>query len=468
MFNIEVGDGHKGTSMDSLYDVLGVSSRANETAIRTAFRKAAKSYHPDLNAGNPTAELQFRQIVAAYELLKDPLQREAYDQQLKGDRRARARRIASPLISGVVSGALVAFTMWWFNTHKPAEPGQAPRVAVADIDEPAGQHAAAVRATADTAARQDDDGNPVGAANGPTAPDDSPDDRPRQFAGATSSAPPSDTSTLANEWQRLRATGDAMAIWEFAVRNPGAPEAELARGRLLTLLETSHNAFLLQMLSVSAPELIAGRARQRIASLGTSAENGASPDPSVPLEERAARFITAQVAAWSPTHTNNLSTLVKAYADEVYYNGSLKARATVVREKRRLLERSPERVYGVQPGSIKAECASNLCRVSGILEWQTRGAGRSSGASAVAASGATQFEYGTIYSRGAFSILSENNSAVKANVSQEASHQRPSAPEPSAQELPRQESSVQKLTGQESSSQDSTQGPSRQDSPANP
>ena len=281
MFNIEVGDGHKGTSMDSLYDVLGVSSRANETAIRTAFRKAAKSYHPDLNAGNPTAELQFRQIVAAYELLKDPLQREAYDQQLKGDRRARARRIASPLISGVVSGGLVAFTMWWFNTHKPPESAQAPRVAVADFDEPAGQHAAAVTATADTAARQDD-GNPGGAANGPAAADDFPDDRPRQFAGAPS-APPSETSTLANEWERLRATGDAMAIWEFAVRNPGAPEAELARGRLLTLLETSHNAFLLQMLSDGAPELIAARARQRIASLGILAENGASPDPSVPL-----------------------------------------------------------------------------------------------------------------------------------------------------------------------------------------
>src|SRR5262245_44545682 len=132
--------------MDSLYAVLGVSSRANETAIRTAFRKAAKSYHPDLNAGNPTAELQFRQIVAAYELLKDPLQREAYDQQLKDDRRARARRIASPLISGVVSGVLVALTMWWFNTYKPS--GQSPRVAVADIDEPVGQQATAVTATA--------------------------------------------------------------------------------------------------------------------------------------------------------------------------------------------------------------------------------------------------------------------------------------------------------------------------------
>jgi hypothetical protein len=136
----------------------------------------------------------------------------------------------------------------------------------------------------------------------------------------------------------------------------------------------------------------------------------------------------------------------------------------MVREKRRLLERSPERVYGVQPGSIKADCAVNLCRVSGILEWQTRGAARSSGTSQSAASGATQFEYGTVYSRGAFSILSENSSAVKANVSQEARHQRPSAQEPSAQEVPTtQESAVKDLPRQEPSRPET----SRQESPAN-
>ena len=456
MFNIEVRDGHRGTSVDTLYDVLGVTSRANETAIRTAFRKAAKTFHPDLNADNPTAELQFRQIVAAYELLKDPLQREAYDQQLKGDRRARARRIASPLISGVVSGGIVALTMWWFNTQKPSEPAQAPRVAVADVDQSAGKQVAAVTATAAATAPEGvtarNDSFSGAPSSGATTDQYFPDGQSRQFADAQPSASvPSEPASLAAEWERLRATGDAMAIWEFALRNPSAPEAALARGRLLTLLEASHNVFLLQMLSVGAPETIAERARQRIASLGISGE--ASPDPSVPLEERATKFIAAQVAAWSPTNTNNLSTLVKAYAEEVYYNGSLKARATVVREKRRLLERSPERVYGVQPGSIKAECASNLCRVSGILEWQTRGAARSSGASQSAGSGATQFEYGTIYSRGAFSIMSENNSAVKANVSQEASHQRPSA-----QELPRQDSAPA-LPSQESS---------RPDSPANP
>jgi len=451
--------------MDTLYDVLGVSSRANETAIRTAFRKAAKTFHPDLNADNPTAELQFRQIVAAYELLKDPLQREAYDQQLKDDRRARTRRIASPLISGVVSGGVVALTMWWFNTQRPSEPAQAPPAVVADVDQSAGKQVAAVTAAVTApegvTARNDSlSGDP---SSGVTTDQSLPDDELRQFADARPGASvSSESSTLATEWERLRATGDAMAIWEFALRNPSAPEAALARGRLLTLLEASHNVFLLQMLSVGAPEPIAERAKRRIASLGISTET--SPDTSVPLEERAAKFINAQVTAWSPTN-NNLSTLGKAYANEVYYNGSLKARATVMREKRRLLERSPERVYGVQPGSVKAECAANLCRVSGVLEWQTRGTGRSSGTSQNTASGATQFEYGTVYSRGVFSILSENNSAVKANVSQEARHQRSSVQEPSAQDVPTtQESSVKDLPRQEPSRQET----SRQESPANP
>src|SRR5215467_15297749 len=116
--------------MNTLYDVLGVAPHANEKTIRTAFRKAAKSFHPDLNAGDPTAELQFRQLVAAYELLKNPQQREAYDQQLKEDRRLRFRRIASPIISGLVSGSIVAAVMLWLNARRPTEP-QAPQVAVA-------------------------------------------------------------------------------------------------------------------------------------------------------------------------------------------------------------------------------------------------------------------------------------------------------------------------------------------------
>jgi hypothetical protein len=58
--------------MLSPYDVLGVPWDADEDTIRAAFRKAAKAFHPDLNAGNEVAEQHFKQITAAREaILKD-------------------------------------------------------------------------------------------------------------------------------------------------------------------------------------------------------------------------------------------------------------------------------------------------------------------------------------------------------------------------------------------------------------
>ena len=421
--------------MNTLYDVLGVAAHANEKAIRTAFRKAAKSFHPDLNAGNPTAELQFRQIVAAYELLKNPQQREAYDQQLKEDRRTRVRRVASPIISGLVSGSIVALAMWYLNTSTPPEPAQTPRLAVAEVNEPVERAPAAES----TSSGKDDQSRETAWAF--PAERHFPDDQPRRSAAAPPIAAQSDAQTSpAKEWQRVRASSDPMAIWGFAVRNPGTEEAALAGSRLLTLIDASDNVSLLQVLRVGATDAIAERARQRLAHLGvpTVAHDAASPDPSSSaLEERAVSFVSAQIAAWSPANTRNLAALTKAYADEVYYNGSLKARMVVMRDKRRLLERSPGRVYGVLPGSIKAECNANVCRVSGILEWQTRTRPITTTGAAPVTNGATQFEYGTLFSRGTFTILSENSSAVKATVGQEAKQ------EPSRQESSRQESSKQ-------------------------
>lgn len=44
------------------YKILGVSRDADESAIKKAFRKLAKQYHPDTNNGNPEAEKKFREI----------------------------------------------------------------------------------------------------------------------------------------------------------------------------------------------------------------------------------------------------------------------------------------------------------------------------------------------------------------------------------------------------------------------
>lgn len=62
------------------YKVLGVSKDADKDAIRKAFRKLARQYHPDLNPNNKEAEDKFKEINEAYEVLADPEKRKKYDE----------------------------------------------------------------------------------------------------------------------------------------------------------------------------------------------------------------------------------------------------------------------------------------------------------------------------------------------------------------------------------------------------
>lgn len=61
------------------YDTLGVKRDASEKDIRQAFRRLARRYHPDVNPGNAEAEARFKQINAAFEVLKDADTRKKYD-----------------------------------------------------------------------------------------------------------------------------------------------------------------------------------------------------------------------------------------------------------------------------------------------------------------------------------------------------------------------------------------------------
>lgn len=61
------------------YKVLGVDKNADAASIKKAYRKLARKYHPDVNAGDADAEQKFKQINEANEVLSDPEKRKKYD-----------------------------------------------------------------------------------------------------------------------------------------------------------------------------------------------------------------------------------------------------------------------------------------------------------------------------------------------------------------------------------------------------
>src|SRR3954452_13544143 len=61
------------------YDVLGVQKGSDEAALKGAYRKLAMQFHPDRNPGSTDAEHKFKEINEAYDTLKDPQKRAAYD-----------------------------------------------------------------------------------------------------------------------------------------------------------------------------------------------------------------------------------------------------------------------------------------------------------------------------------------------------------------------------------------------------
>jgi curved DNA-binding protein CbpA len=287
--------------MNTVYDILGVSRRASEKSIKAAYHRAAKACHPDLNASDPTAEERLRQAIAAYDILKSPQRRAAYDQYLRDCRRQQARRFMAPIGTGLVSGLIVALVIWL-----ALSPSRTQVVSASH-------------------------------------------ERPVQ---------------LTREWQQIKASSDPKAIWAFAVRNPDAPESALARSKLVELIDVAIDVPLLQVLDLVASDPIAQRARERLARLDALAaktvdsktdtakadhtktnRSGSTPVPTVqasvrksieeaPREAPLQDKTTAEAPREAPLHLTNDKAIAEARREQTAVPVAVENRT--IREARRV------------------------------------------------------------------------------------------------------------------------------------
>jgi curved DNA-binding protein CbpA len=95
--------------MKTLYDLLGALPNDDAEELRSAFRKAVKGTHPDINPGDPDAAMRFRQIVRANNILSDQDQRAAYDHLLelaRQEQEQESKRAVAAKVHKVASGVM--------------------------------------------------------------------------------------------------------------------------------------------------------------------------------------------------------------------------------------------------------------------------------------------------------------------------------------------------------------------------
>src|SRR4029453_2060430 len=68
-----------GVEFKDYYAILGVNRSADDKAIKSAYRRLARKYHPDVAKGKDAAGDRFKEISEAYEVLSDPEKRRRYD-----------------------------------------------------------------------------------------------------------------------------------------------------------------------------------------------------------------------------------------------------------------------------------------------------------------------------------------------------------------------------------------------------
>lgn len=124
--------------MPDLYNVLGLSRGASGAAIKAAYYRLAKQFHPDANAGVP-AEQSIRDINHAYETLGNPLTRAVYDTALMRAASVARRRFWQSVATGVTTFALTlsSFPVLMSWTESSLQRALMPRPGIEQAAEPA-------------------------------------------------------------------------------------------------------------------------------------------------------------------------------------------------------------------------------------------------------------------------------------------------------------------------------------------
>ncbi len=77
--------GNRGEPLTDYYEILGVTPSASQKAIKKAFRKRARRYHPDVNQDDPSANKKFAALARAYDKLRTEEKRNEVDAEIISD-----------------------------------------------------------------------------------------------------------------------------------------------------------------------------------------------------------------------------------------------------------------------------------------------------------------------------------------------------------------------------------------------
>jgi curved DNA-binding protein CbpA len=208
--------------MRNLYDRLGVRPDDDAETLKKAFRKAAKASHPDHHGDDPQAAARFRQISEAYEILRDPEQRAAYDRLLEFERSPLRyklnrsfsdlkRHVVHDLIIGAILTAALVVGYEWFAGNAETPGDRTAGVTARELRQPAGHPAERIGAAEPgRPGRVPVPQMPIVVPTGPAAASTTNDhDRPEATDGEPASKPTEKTMAVASRESKPDLPADA-------------------------------------------------------------------------------------------------------------------------------------------------------------------------------------------------------------------------------------------------------------------